>query len=193
MTDLAVVDRLARLEDLVGRLEAVAGLVEVTPAAVNPDGTPGPVAAGELIQASWGNAVVDTLNRRVGVGLFLGTNLSVPVGSNPAIAYDGEAYDTDNFHAPSATDLIIPANRAGVYTITYTVVTTTATTGNCLVRIVVKGSAIKQNTIVTGQSIASVSYTGPFAVGDHVQTTFWNAGTGAIFIAPSVEMLRVAI
>ena len=42
--------------------DAVARALGVeTFAAANPDGTPGRVAAGELIEAAWGNAVADTI------------------------------------------------------------------------------------------------------------------------------------
>lgn len=63
MTDQQTIDR---LDALVTRLEAL-GIpdVEASPRApVNPDGSPGNVAAGELIESAWGNAVVDTLWKR---------------------------------------------------------------------------------------------------------------------------------
>jgi hypothetical protein len=54
---------LLRLEAVLDRLERL-GLTapEVTPASVNPNGTPGPVAAGELIESAWGNAVADSIS-----------------------------------------------------------------------------------------------------------------------------------
>lgn len=54
MTD----DDLARLEE---RLAALEEAPEVTPTGVDANGWPTYVAAGELIEASWGNAVVDKL------------------------------------------------------------------------------------------------------------------------------------
>jgi len=62
MSDLAALDR---LEQLVQRLEALGltGSELGTFAAVNPDGTPGNVAANELIESAWGNSVVNTQRR----------------------------------------------------------------------------------------------------------------------------------
>ena len=50
-------DVIERLE----RLERQFGPTPGTQAATNPDGTPAAVAAGELIEAAWGNAVVATI------------------------------------------------------------------------------------------------------------------------------------
>lgn len=54
---------LARLDEIVARLDAL-GIVAPpsgTPASVNPDGSPGHVAPGELIESAWGNAVSDSV------------------------------------------------------------------------------------------------------------------------------------
>lgn len=52
-----------RLRTLVAELDRLlAGPSQL--AATNPDGTPGRVAAGELIESAWGNAVSDTFGRR---------------------------------------------------------------------------------------------------------------------------------
>ena len=50
--------------DLLARIEALEARdsPEISPqVAVNPDGTPGTVAAGELIESAWGNAVSNTV------------------------------------------------------------------------------------------------------------------------------------
>jgi len=49
-----------RLRALVAELDTLLS-PGVSPATVNPDGTPGLVAAGELIEAAWGNAVANTI------------------------------------------------------------------------------------------------------------------------------------
>jgi hypothetical protein len=67
MTTTTDPDLLARVERLIIELERIVpatGDVAGPLAAVNPDGTPGHVAADELIESAWGNAVVDTLDRR---------------------------------------------------------------------------------------------------------------------------------
>jgi hypothetical protein len=58
-------ERITRLEAVLERLEALglSGPV-VNPASINPDGSPGHVAAGELIESAWGNAVSDEFARR---------------------------------------------------------------------------------------------------------------------------------
>lgn len=53
-------DDVARLRALVTQLDQLLGPAPA-PASVNPDGTPGPVAAGELIESAWGNAVASTI------------------------------------------------------------------------------------------------------------------------------------
>lgn len=54
--------RLARLEEAIGRLEHLGSTQPVpSPLAVNPDGTPGHVAPGELIESAWGNSVSDSI------------------------------------------------------------------------------------------------------------------------------------
>lgn len=74
-------EQLDRLGDLVARLEALG----ITPpptagtASVNPDGSPGHVAPGELIESAWGNAVADEFHRvRAG---YVETNAAIgPLG-----------------------------------------------------------------------------------------------------------------
>jgi len=63
MTDAATT--LARLEAVVARLEALgAGPALAVPfATINPDGTPGNVAADELIESAWGNATSDSFGK----------------------------------------------------------------------------------------------------------------------------------
>lgn len=195
LTPLELVDAgtVARLEQILARMEALTG-ESVMPLAG--DTLPARVAAGDLIQSAWGNAVVDTLTVRVGVGVWLSAQ-SVPAGTNPPIAWINENYDTDNFHVPNATDLIIPAGRAGVYAATLQLNTPGAVTANSLVRLIVPpapgGTTIYQATMVVGQQIAAVSYVGPMAVGAHVSATFWNAGAAAVFVAGTLELVRVAI
>lgn len=57
-------ERIDRIEAAIERLEAL-GLTGpvVSPSAVNPDGSPGFVAPGELIESAWGNAVSNEFNR----------------------------------------------------------------------------------------------------------------------------------
>ena len=60
MSDTATIDR---LDAIVARLEAL-GLMPppaIGLAAVDPDGFPGNVAAGELIESAWGNAVANSM------------------------------------------------------------------------------------------------------------------------------------
>jgi hypothetical protein len=133
-------------------------------------------------------------NRRVGVGIFTGSQF-VGTQTNPLIIYNGEAYDTDGFHAANSTDVIIPAGLDGVYSCTMTVVLNgpmTAGPFSGLVRIITPSGAIKQNTIVSGQTIATVNYTGPLAAAGKLQTSFFNGGDNN-FLAASLEVLRVAL
>jgi hypothetical protein len=56
------VDR-ARLRALVDQLDALLGPGVDPQLAANPDGTPGNVAAGELIESAWGNATANTIGK----------------------------------------------------------------------------------------------------------------------------------
>ena len=49
---------LAELRQLVTRLDRLLAVPSPGPASINPDGTPGNVAPGDLIESAWGNAVV---------------------------------------------------------------------------------------------------------------------------------------
>jgi hypothetical protein len=56
-------ERIHRLEQVVTRLEALGLSAPVpSPSSVNPDGTPGHVVAGELIESAWGNATSDSIS-----------------------------------------------------------------------------------------------------------------------------------
>ena len=50
-----------RLEAVLARLEEMAGPEIDAQVAVNPDGTPGAVASGELIESAWGNATATSI------------------------------------------------------------------------------------------------------------------------------------
>lgn len=63
MTD----DQVARLERLLDRIERLGVSVEPL-AATDTDGNPGAVAAGELIESAWGNAVADHVVKRYALG-----------------------------------------------------------------------------------------------------------------------------
>jgi hypothetical protein len=62
--ELAAPTDVDRLRALVAELDRLLAAGPSQLAAVNPDGTPGHVAANELIESAWGNAVVDTIERR---------------------------------------------------------------------------------------------------------------------------------
>ena len=73
------------------------------------------VATGELIESTWGNAVVDTLTTLHGCSIGH-TGQAIPTSTTAAIAWNFEGWDTDNYHTPSATQVVIPDNLRGVYT-----------------------------------------------------------------------------
>lgn len=90
---LSVVDAIARVEAVLAQLKAV----EAQPfAAVLPDGRPDHVAAGELIESAWGNAVVDTLARLVWDYAIGSITVDVPVAGagGTVVDWDWTAYGT---------------------------------------------------------------------------------------------------
>ena len=64
-------ERLARIEDAIARLETLGLTTPGTPttSSVNPDGSPGPVAPGELIESAWGNATSNSITERRKLGI----------------------------------------------------------------------------------------------------------------------------
>jgi hypothetical protein len=170
----------------------------VNPAAAPPT-TIGPYtnvpAPGSPVRSDWPQQlttdVVNLLLTRVGVGVFA-AGYSVGAGSNPTLPWAGEAYDTHGFHAAGSTDLIVPASWSGVFALSYSVTMAGAATAVCLVRLLLPGGSIRQNNIPVGQTMASVAYTGPLAVGQVVQASFWNANAAAVAVNANLEMLRVA-
>ena len=91
-----------RVEQLIARLEAMLG-EQVTPTAVNPDGTPGNVVAGELIDAAWGNSVANT------IAAILAPRAIVKTGTTP-VPLTG----TTPARIP-ALDLVIPNRGAAEF------------------------------------------------------------------------------
>ena len=137
-------------------------------------------------------ANITALTRRVGVGVFTGSQL-IGNGQNPKIIWTGEAYDTDGFHAANAGDIVIPGGLDAIYSCTMTVECSgPMTTGfSGLVQIHVPGPATKQNIIVGGQTRATVNYTGPLSAAGVLYGSFYNGGADN-FIAASLEVLRVS-
>jgi hypothetical protein len=101
----------AQLADL-GIVQAWAP--EVAPAAGTP---PAHVAAGDLITSAWGNAVVDSILLPRGCTLQANT-FPVPAGGTKTITWDAEYFDSDNYHAASSTNVVIPAGLRGIHAYT---------------------------------------------------------------------------
>ena len=98
---------------------------EVTPAAINADGSPGTVAAGELIESAWGNATANTIGKLKGAqrysaalslalvtadttGVWISGNLAVPTA-----AYRRLALVTVNVLLTSTGDVDLALYAAG--------------------------------------------------------------------------------
>lgn len=139
-------------------------------------------------------AVQQTL-RRCGVGVYNNAQTFVP-GQAADIIFQGEAYDTDSFHVPNAVNIVIPPGLGGVYACSLSMSSTASLQGGPgLVRMNIGGSTMpRQNTIIIGQQIASVSYTGPLSPGQTVSALFWLAATATAnaAIVANLEVLRVS-
>ena len=74
----------ARLRSLVAELERMIAGPEQQ-AIVNADGSPGNVVAGELIEAAWGNATANTINRFANAD----TDVTIPITGNADVTVSG--------------------------------------------------------------------------------------------------------
>lgn len=161
----------------------------------NPPITIGPFtnvpAPGSPIRSDWAQQTATVLTnaiKRVGVGLNTSSQ-AIAAGTNPDITWPTEVYDTDNMHVAGAAGVTI--NTGGLYVVALNITAASAVSANSLCRLVINGTGIWQNTIVAGQSIASVTYAGPLAATGTVKATFWNAGAAAINIGASMEINRI--
>ena len=118
MTDTA--ELVERLEGVVARLEAAGLIAPPGPAplaAVNPDGTPGNVAAGELIESAWGNAVADTIGQHQ--ARFLRFQ-----GSSALVTTDASGAGVVNFLYPFPALPVIAVTQSfstGAFGVTFTI------------------------------------------------------------------------
>lgn len=179
-----------RLRSLVVALETLLGDGAVSAAAVNPDGTPGHVAAGELIESAWGNAVVDTLTMLRGVGVYTGT-FAVGAGQAPIITWTGEAYDTDGYHVSAANDIVIPANRAGTYVLEVRASTDVGVSAVADLIVNFAGVALTSYIPVNRRTVAT-GHLLRLGAGTTINVQLYNEGAARNFNA-SLELIRVAI
>jgi hypothetical protein len=82
---------LTEVRQLVRRMEQMLATPGAQ-AAVNPDGTPGNVASGALIESAWGNAVADSFKKldsatKQGYGTIAGSTTVTPTGGRAVIPF----------------------------------------------------------------------------------------------------------
>jgi hypothetical protein len=178
----------ARIDELVRRLDVLAAhlgvsdLAALPRAATNPDGSPGSVAAGELIESAWGNAVATWLNRRTGCGLQQ-TGQSIPNGATVDVTWPVESYDTDGFHAAGSAVIQVPTNLDGVYAISAVIDAGGGLNGNSTLIIDVNsGFAIFPSYILSSNRNGAVSAVIACSAGTQIRVRMYNGhSTAATF------------
>jgi len=183
---------LDRLEALVARLERAGGrsLGPSQRVATNPDGTPGNVVPGELIESAWGNAVADTLN--VGHGFF-GVNNQMAIGGSAGFWFNWNVInrDTDGYWANGV--LAIPPNLGGLYVITLSVTVSAMVKISGYIATTVGASPANYGwASVDYGTLASASVCMVLTPGSSVAVTGFNYGA-AIDIFATLELHRAAV
>jgi len=168
----------------------------VTPfAAVNPDGTPGHVAAGELIESAWGNAVVDSLYPWKGVGV-VNTNVAVPSFGQPSVIWVSKSFDTDNYWT-TGEFLTIPAKRGGIYVATADVLMSTAATavGDMVIDRLngPTGTGIWFGYIPIAKTRITWTAVSQAQPGDQFRVRVYNPNGAAVTMSVQLAMWRVAL
>jgi hypothetical protein len=151
-----------RLRALVDQLEQLIDLPGQT-AVVNPDGTPGNVVAGELIESAWGNATANSIGRFAAAD----ADAVVTIGGNTDAS------------AAAMTDWLVGSITVPVWATKARIVTTVAG------HFQASGTASSfQMQVRLGVNAGTIIYHGPVGTGNR-DTTTWNdviaiGSTGAL-------------
>ena len=170
---------LARLESVLDRLErlGLAAPPEVEPLAAGT--VPPHVAAGELIQSSWGNAVVDMLawlNTRRGITAL--SSPSVPGGTLQTVSW----VTLSNQDWGTGPTLIAPADTIGLYMMSCTVSGPAIVAGAFGDAVINVNSNSFKNYIPSGKAAVTVSALTSLSPADQVSVQVYNPnGTAAYF------------
>ncbi|HEY6416330.1 MAG TPA: hypothetical protein VIX41_08835 [Acidimicrobiales bacterium] len=110
----AIEARLRMLEAFVAQRLAPAPMA-APPITIGPfNNVPAP---GSPIRSDWPQSISTYVANNLPVrnGCALTATQSIPNGVATDIIWTGEDYDTNNYHAPNATQMIVPAGLGGVY------------------------------------------------------------------------------
>jgi len=191
-------DQTATLDEiraLAARLDQLLATGVTPAAAVNPDGTPGHVAAGELIESAWGNAVVDSIYPWHGVGV-VNTNVAVPSFGQPSVIWVSKSFDTDNFWT-TGEFLTIPANRGGIYVASADVLMSAAATapGDMVIDRVngPTGTGIWIGYIPTAKQRITFNAVSQAQPGDQFRMRVYNPNGAAVTMSVQLTLWRVAL
>lgn len=132
-------------------------------------------------------ALTPLVGRR-GVGLSQPSQ-SIPAGTQVALSWPTEMYDTHGFHATGASNIVIPAGLGGLYAITFNVgVGGSGTVNtNCDIVLAVAGQ-LYVVTLVAGKGGATNSVTIPISAGGGIEARVFNGQSTAQFFNGRFEM-----
>lgn len=189
LTDTPNIDRLAALVTRLERLGVTLGTDARV--AVNPDGTPGNVATGELIESAWGNAVADRISDLWPLMYFknVASRLDAPAGV-PATITGGGAFVTystwsvpDNMFTTADTITFV-AQRACVCAVSVALMFNAAGAGATNARLTAGPlqAEVINSTVMTptaGEHAVNLFAVVPFSAGDGFQTFIKRTATSA--------------
>jgi hypothetical protein len=189
MTDTTTTNDLeARLVALVARLETLSGIETVAPMSIT--GLPPHVAAGELIESAWGNAVVDSLTKlddalTTQQLLAITTGQAIGAGAVATISFTNVSGE----FGPGPTTFAFPV--AGNYVVSFTANGAATTASNDLV--VTAAGVAYQGGILPGKGSAVVAFANQFQAGAQLFCQVFNANSVAVNFTATLYALRLSV
>ncbi len=118
--------------------------------------------------------------------------MSLTGGGETTITWDTEDADTSTFYPGSGSTITVPAGMAGIYGLTCRVVTATAASAGCSIRIQMGGNAYLLDR-ATSSTLFTASLISPMSAGGQVTASFVNAGTTVNLSSAIIYFYRVSI
>lgn len=129
---------------------------------------------------------------RAGCTLRRLASMSLTGGGETTITWDTEDADTSTFYPGSGSTITVPAGMAGIYGVTCRVVTATAASAGCSLRIQMGGNAYLLDR-ATSSTVFTASLISPMSAGGQVTASFVNTGTTVNLSSAIIYFYRVSI
>ena len=149
-------------------------------------------APGSPVRSDWAIQLTNQVVRH-GCSLTLGSQ-SIPANTPADLGWTSESYDTDNYHASNAAQVIIPAGLDGVY-LASAIVTASANVSATTIATIDygAGAVVAAAFMVAGQSTVSVNFSINAAAGQAFKVRVHNGHNAALFYSGRFVVNRVSI